>query len=209
MKTFLLQLIIGEKADPSVIKDASDRIITSLRQGDELINALFTPGGSNYILRHLRDVAIVSGKIGLSLGYDIHQMEELVMAALIHDVGMFKVPAEILSKKGKLTVEEIGRIKDHPKDSFQMVSAVEGLSPVIAEVVGQEHEREDGSGYPKQLKGDEIHEYAKIIGLSDIYVAMIQPRPQRGRIPPFEVIKDIIKVNRSHFPDYLINAMIN
>jgi HD-GYP domain-containing protein (c-di-GMP phosphodiesterase class II) len=92
---------------------------------------------------------------------------------------------------------------------MEILKGIPGLPPVVAEVAYQEQEREDGSGYPQGLRGISIHEYAKIIGLAVLFTAMLQPRPQRERRIPFEIIKEIIDHNKSQFPLYLIRILID
>ena len=231
IKKFFQELIKGQKPNPEEIFESAEIIIRSLAGNDELIGTLFITEESNDLVTHLINVAIISTKIGLGLGYGkdelmaIWQQEvtesdfdadygkndlkELVVCALLHDMGMMKVPAEILSRKEKLTAEQLKDVRLHPQYSCEMLEAIDGLPSIVAHVAFQEHEREDGSGYPQGLKAEKIHEYAKIIGLADIYVAMLQPRPQRERKLPFEIVKEIIKTEKKHFPAHLIKIIIN
>ena len=112
------------------------------------------------------------------MGVPPDMAEGIRIAAVIHDIGKVSVPAEILSKPGKLTQNEIELIKDHPVTGYHILKDVEFPWPV-AEIIWQHHERLDGSGYPRGLKGDDVLLEARIIGLADVVEAMASHRPFR------------------------------
>jgi HD-GYP domain-containing protein (c-di-GMP phosphodiesterase class II) len=204
---FLLNASENRKADPSAVMSTADTIINSLRKNNDLVKTLFAKKQSNDITSHLIDTAIVAAKIGFALGYGSGQMRDLVICALVHDIGMLRVQEDVRLKKNGLSETEWIEIRKHPAYSYEMLKD-KGLPPIVSEVAYQEQEREDGSGYPRGLKGESIHEYAKIIGLSAIYTAMLQPRPQRERKIPFEIIKEIIEQHKEQFPRHLIRIVI-
>ena len=204
---FLLNASENRKADPSAVMSTAETIINSLRKNNDLVKKLFAKKQSNDITSHLIDTAIVAAKIGFALGYGSGQMRELVICALVHDIGMLRVQKEVRLKKNRLSETEWTEIRKHPAYSYEMLKN-KGLPPIVPEAAYQEQEREDGSGYPRGLKGESIHEYAKIIGLSAIYTAMLQPRPQRERKIPFEIIKEIIEHHKEQFPRHLIRIVI-
>ena len=204
---FLLNASENRKADPSAVMSTAETIINSLRKNNDLVKMLFAKKQANDITSHLIDTAIVAAKIGFALGYGSGQMRELVICALVHDIGMLRVQKEVRLKKNRLSETEWTEIRKHPAYSYEMLKN-KGLPPIVPEAAYQEQEREDGSGYPRGLKGESIHEYAKIIGLSAIYTAMLQPRPQRERKIPFEIIKEIIEQNKEQFPRHLIRIVI-
>ena len=100
------------------------------------------------------------------------------MAGIIHDLGKINIPAEILSKPGKISELEYKIIQTHPQNGFDLLKEIEFPWP-IAEMVHQHHEKMDGSGYPQGLKGDEILLEARILAVSDIVEAMSSHRPYR------------------------------
>lgn len=123
----------------------------------------------NEILAHSIDVTVFSLKIGIGMGYDNKRLLALAMAAFFHDVGMYKIPRDILNKEGKLSEQEFKEIQRHPEMGAEILSKLDDKYRWLAEIALQVHERADGSGYPRGLKGDEIHDYAYIIGLVDIF----------------------------------------
>ena len=158
---------------------------------------------------HGINVAIFAIKIGEGLGYKRDQLVELGIAALIHDIGMCKIPDEVVNKEGILTNEEYALIKKHPQFGYEIVlNSLGEKYKWLAEVVSQEQEREGGQGYPRGLQGNEIHEYAKVIGIVDVYEALSHPRPQRKRFLPYEATKVIVNSSKNIFPQKLIKALL-
>lgn len=158
---------------------------------------------------HGINMAIFAIKIGEGLGYKRDQLVELGIAALIHDIGMCKIPDEVVNKEGILTNEEYALIKKHPQFGYEIVlNSLGEKYKWLAEVVSQEQEREGGQGYPRGLQGNEIHEYAKVIGIVDVYEALSHPRPQRKRFLPYEATKVIVNSSKNMFPQKLIKALL-
>jgi len=158
---------------------------------------------------HGINVAIFAIKIGEGQEFYTSRYHELGIAALIHDIGMCKIPDEVVNKEGVLTNEEYALIKKHPQFGYDIIfNALGEKYKWLAEVVSQEQEREGGQGYPRGLLGNEIHEYAKVIGIVDVYEALSHPRPQRKRFLPYEATKVIVNSSKNIFPQKLIKALL-
>ncbi|MEK6622650.1 MAG: HD domain-containing phosphohydrolase [Planctomycetota bacterium] len=158
---------------------------------------------------HSINVMIFAIKIGNGLGYNREQLAELGLAALLHDVGVCKIPNGIVIKEGTLTNEEYALIKKHPQLGYDIiVNVFDKKYQWLADVVFQEHEREGGQGYPRGITGKEIHEYAKIIGMVDVYEALSHPRPQRKRFLPYEAAKVIVNSSKNAFAPRMIKMLI-
>jgi HD-GYP domain-containing protein (c-di-GMP phosphodiesterase class II) len=112
------------------------------------------------------------------LQLDNKQIEGVYLAALIHDIGKISVPAEILSKPGKLSSAEFQLIQVHPQTGYDILKGIEFPWP-IAEITLQHHERMDGSGYPRKMKGSDILMEARIMCVADVVEAMATHRPYR------------------------------
>ncbi len=132
-----------------------------------------------YTAGHERRVAEIAVAFGTELGFDADRLEGLRVAGYLHDIGKIMIPAEILAKPTKLTPAEYELIKAHPGASFDALKGVEFRWPV-AEVALQHHERLDGSGYPRGLKGDAILLEARILAVADVVEAMSLHRPYRA-----------------------------
>lgn len=197
-----------------VIENASQNITTLIRElhrelsnNEELLSLLsdvFTY--DNYILTHSFNVTLYSLAIGKELGLPVKELETLGMGAILHDVGKMKIPTEILFKQGKLTQEEFEQIKKHPQDGFDMLRNVQTVSLLVAHCAYQHHERLNGSGYPRQIKGDEIHYFAKIIAVADVFDAITSDRVYRGAMLPHNGLEILFAGAGTLFEEKIIKA---
>jgi HD-GYP domain-containing protein (c-di-GMP phosphodiesterase class II)/DNA-binding LacI/PurR family transcriptional regulator len=131
-----------------------------------------------YTAGHERRVADLARSIAREMGLPFEKTEAVRLSSIIHDIGKLYIPSEILNKPGKLLEAEFSLIKLHPKIAFDILKNIEFPWP-LAEIVYQHHERCDGSGYPRGLKGDEILLESRIIAIADVVEAMASHRPYR------------------------------
>jgi len=131
-----------------------------------------------YTAGHERRVAKIAMALGTELGFDEHRLEGLRVAGHLHDVGKITIPAEILSKPGKLSAIEYKLIQGHAEAGYEVLKKVVFPWPV-AEVALQHHERIDGSGYPQGLMGEAILLEARVVAVADVIEAMSSHRPYR------------------------------
>ena len=143
-----------------------------------------------YTSGHQGRVADLSGAIARQMKLDDSRVEHLMMAATIHDVGKMYIPADILSKPGKLSDIEWAMIKTHVEGSYEILKDLEFSQP-IALMALQHHERLDGSGYPGGLKGEEILLEAKILAVADVVEAMSSHRPYRPTLGINKALEEI------------------
>ena len=131
-----------------------------------------------YTAGHQKRVADLACAIATEMGNPPEIVEGIRMAGCIHDIGKLSLPAEILSKPTKLTALEFALIKEHSQSGYEILKDVESPWP-LAEMVYQHHERMDGSGYPRNLKGAEILIEARILAVADVVESMASHRPYR------------------------------
>jgi len=174
----------------------------------------------SYLFQHSVNVAILAGIIGTAKGLNRLQLEELGVGALLFDIGMTKMPDKILKQAGKLSEQEEKLLHSHPMEGFEILRKYHDISIVSAHCALQHHERFNGSGYPRKLKQNEIHLYGQIVGLADMYDALVSPRPYRKRYTNSEAIEflfaaggtyfdhDLIKLFCSHISIYPIASML-
>jgi putative nucleotidyltransferase with HDIG domain len=132
-----------------------------------------------YTAGHQIRSADLARTIAAEMGLPQEKIDGIRMAGSIHDIGKLSIPAEILSKPTKLSEIEFSLIKEHAQRGFEMLKDVESPWP-LAEIVHQHHERMDGSGYPRNLKGDDILIEARILAVADVVEAMASHRPYRA-----------------------------
>ncbi|MGG1518507.1 HD-GYP domain-containing protein [Paenibacillus oryzisoli] len=154
-------------------------ILTHLEQHDE------------YTYRHSIGVALISRLIGKAKGLDEQELRELTTAAFLHDIGKVKIPNGIINKPEKLTDEEFAQIKNHTVYGYELIKCTTGIPYRQALVALQHHEREDGSGYPYGLKGDDIDPHSKIIAVADVFHAMISKRVYKNPVPFYRVLREM------------------
>jgi PAS domain S-box-containing protein/putative nucleotidyltransferase with HDIG domain len=152
-----------------------------------------------YTAGHQVRSANLARAIATEMGLSQDTIEAIRMAGPIHDIGKLSVPAEILSKPTKLTNLEFSLIKEHAQTGYEMLKDVESPWP-LAEIVYQHHERMDGSGYPRKLKGDEILMEARIMAVADVVEAMASHRPYRPALGLNVALEEIEK-NKGIFYD--------
>lgn len=143
-----------------------------------------------YTAGHERRVGELAASIGAEMGLDDSQQLSLRMCGLVHDVGKIAVPAEILSKPGRLSALEYQVVQQHASQGYEILSGINFTWP-LAEVARQHHERLDGSGYPRGLKGDEILLEARIIAVADVVESMASHRPYRPALGPAPALAEI------------------
>jgi len=190
------RLIVSAVHDISERKRTAEELKqTSLRlqraiEGAINAVALTTEIRDPYTAGHQHRVAKLACSIGKELGLSESQIEGVRVAGTLHDIGKIYVPAEILSRPGRLRQNEINLVKDHAQVGYDLLSTIEFPWPV-AQIVLQHHERINGSGYPFGLSGDEIMIEAKIMSVADVVEAMASHRPYRPALSIEEALLEI------------------
>src|SRR5881296_1606402 len=183
-------------------------IVESLQYNDRLITRALTGAAGLQLITHQVNVAILATKLGIGLGYQAEELGHLALAGLVHDVGMFLLPESLISSPDKLSQEDNECIEQHPMLGFQVLSQLESAYAWLGPVVRQEHERWQAQGYPNKLKGTEVHEYAQIIGIVDVFDALVSPRPSCQRMLPHEAVRELLVVQKNAFSHKLIKALV-
>jgi len=155
---------------------------------DALRNLISTMAADYTTYTHSVDVCVYSISLANRLGVDRSVLNELALGALLHDVGKTRVPREILHKKGSLTDEEYAIVKLHPQMGMDVLKQGRSLSDVVYEIVLSHHEKMDGSGYPHGLKGPDIHRFAKMTCIIDIFDALTTNRSYKRAMSFFDAL---------------------
>jgi putative nucleotidyltransferase with HDIG domain len=160
-----------------------------------------------YTAGHQLRVANLACAIATEMGLSQEKIEGILMAGSIHDVGKLSIPAEILSKPTKLTNTEFSIIKEHSKSGYEMLKDVESPWP-LAEIVYEHHERMNGSGYPRNLKGDEILMEARIMAVADVVEAIASHRPYRPSLGIETALEEIEKNKGILYDNAVVDACL-
>ena len=196
MTQCIWQLRKGQMLTRTTLDEVLDETIEILGEDKDL--AMNLPNVAleevDHVVKHSIDVALLAAATGIYLNYNATQVRELAEAALLHDIGMLEVPEITLSKSSPLTKGEKSRIYRHTNYGLRVLHRVQTDSLAVALVIHQSHERESGHGYPANRKGEQIHDYARIVAIADMYQALIQPRPHRQRLHPVSAMQSIVKM---------------
>ncbi|KIL97347.1 response regulator receiver (CheY-like) modulated metal dependent phosphohydrolase [Paramagnetospirillum magnetotacticum MS-1] len=161
-----------------------------------------------YTTGHQRRVAQLSTAIGRRMGLSEMVVEGLRTGGLLHDIGKIHIPAEFLSRPGKLSVEVHKVIRMHPQMGWEIMKDIEFPWPV-AEMIRQHHERLDGSGYPLGLKGDEIILESRIIAVADVLEAISSHRPYRPALGLDVAVAELREHSGSRYDPAVVQACID
>jgi HD-GYP domain-containing protein (c-di-GMP phosphodiesterase class II) len=183
--------------------------VASLGANDKLVQTVLQHNAGDYLLNNAVSVAIVSVKIAEALRYESAKLEQVALAGLLHDLGMFALPDSLVYKTGTLTEEELQNLREHPQHGARLFKEVGEAYPWVGRVILQEHERWDGSGYPNKLAGDQIDEMAIIIGLADVFDALMSARPYRSGVSPHRAIRALLVSGKTAFPHHLLKALVD
>ncbi|MBN1365894.1 MAG: PAS domain S-box protein [Syntrophaceae bacterium] len=221
------------EASVSLRKDSSDKIIgfrgilrdsTERKQAEmelqQILESLKNAVGTTiqvlvaaletrdpYTADHQFRAAHLAGAIAVELGLPGDKVEGIRMAGRIHDIGKLSVPAEILNKAAKLTDVEFSMIKQHAHSGYEMLKNVESPWP-LAQIVYQHHERINGTGYPLNLKEDEILLESRILAVADVVEAMASHRPYRPALGIKMALEEVEKNKRILYDEVVADACL-
>ncbi len=154
---------------------------------------------------HTQRVTILTERLARRMGVDGDDLVNITRGALLHDIGKMAIPDGILLKPGKLTDDERALMQKHPVYAYEMLKRIDFLAPAI-DIPYCHHEKWDGTGYPRGLKGDEIPFAARIFPVVDVYDALVSDRPYRDGLPHDEVWKIIKNDSGKHFDPRAVEA---
>jgi putative nucleotidyltransferase with HDIG domain len=183
---------------PAEISEAAEQKEELVPEVVEMVKALATAlySKSDYNKVHHLETARLSELLAKVMGLNQQQIEQIRVAGLLHDVGTLSIPSDVLNKPGLLSEEERQIMNQHPVLGAQLLRPIRALRD-ICEILENHHERWDGTGFPKGLKGEEIPLPARIVAVVDSYHALISERPYRKAMPQDEAIK-ILKEGAGH-----------
>jgi PAS domain S-box-containing protein len=190
--------VIGLSKDITVQRESKEEVKQSYQRLKKTMDATIETmskileAKDPYTSGHQHRVCQLAVPLARELGLPPDKIEGIRIASLIHDIGKIGLPTEILSKPTRLTNIEFSLIKGHSQIGYDILKSIDFSYP-IARIVLQHHERLDGSGYPNNLKGDEILLEAKIIGVADVVEAMSSHRPYRPALGIDKALEEIIQ----------------
>ncbi|MBF0488659.1 MAG: DUF3391 domain-containing protein [Nitrospirae bacterium] len=163
-----------------------------------------------YTYTHSVNVGILSIMVSKEIfgNSDAHDMHELGAGYFLHDMGKTKVQPEIINKPGRLNDDEMFKMRTHPYQGYKILDKAGALSEECKIIVMQHHEREDGTGYPRRLKKDEIHPYGKIGCISDVFDALTAERSYKQALTPYEALRLMKEQMLNHFQADIFRSFV-
>jgi HD-GYP domain-containing protein (c-di-GMP phosphodiesterase class II) len=183
-------------ADPALVDDMYLLSVTPKQEADILVTS---PVNS----------MIYCFKIGVRRKFPPVDLVEICLAALLHDIGMWFIPDGILKKAGKLTDEEFAVIMKHTEKARDVLSRFDTLYSNVSRAVYEHHERENGQGYPRGIRGSEISEFAKIIGICDSYEAMTHDRGYKKTAEQYLSVLSLANSKDALFAPHIVKAFLD
>jgi len=162
----------------------------------------------DYTYVHSVNVAVLSCMVGMGLNLSERDMDELVLAGLLHDLGKYKIPEKLLNKPDSLNKDEYELIKKHPNYSYDIIEGRKDISTNVKNAVLTHHENEDGTGYPLGVTGKNISILAKIIHVVDIYDALITDKPYKKGYTPWEAAEYLMGACGFMFDKSVVDVFI-
>jgi HD-GYP domain-containing protein (c-di-GMP phosphodiesterase class II) len=154
------------------------------------------------------NAAILSALIAQELKLPNHKVMQIIIGALLHDVGMLRLPREILDKRGGLSEAELQRMKNHPLYTHKIVSKELLYPEDVGLIALQHHERWDGEGYPRRVSGNAIDMGARIVSVADAFEAMVSQKSYRNSMMGYQAMKNLLSDNSRRFDPDVLKAFI-
>ena len=206
---FIRHLKAGEPIDITPLAAVAEEMVdTMFTHGDAMLCLARIRAKDAYLMEHSMNVAILLANFGRYLGLERSVLKELTLGGLLHDVGKIMTPNEVLNKPGKLTDEEFAIMREHVVHSHAILNATSGITPTMLEVATNHHERLDGSGYPRRLKGEQLSLYTRMSAIVDVYDAVTADRVYKQGMPPTQAFRILLKGAASHFDEGLVTRFI-
>ncbi len=183
-----------EKNIPEKLRNISKRIISLCEYDlDATIGSIHLGKSYDYTILHPLHCAIIAYNLATKVGITDHRLNSIICAALTANLGMFELQKKLVDQPGPLNTQQLADVKKHTMRSSILLKRIGTFDKLWLEIVLQHHEKQDGSGYPRGLSGDEFIPEARIVGIADRYTAMMAPRLYRDGFSPAEALRRIFE----------------
>ena len=201
------------RLDAEALQSVSDNLILDIiERRSNLVQLTDIRMHDTYTFAHSVNVAILSAMLGVLSNYPQKDLQLLTLGAMLHDLGKIDVPYDLLNKASRLSDAEFATIKQHPGNGALRIMEMKDQLPwpsVIASIAAEHHEHIDGNGYPRGLKEKEIHRFAKIVAIADVYDALTSERPYKRAYTPNVAYNIMVNVTRGQFDPTLLQRFFN
>jgi HD-GYP domain-containing protein (c-di-GMP phosphodiesterase class II) len=200
----------GISIEPRTVDNLTGRLLQAVRdERDHIIGFILGGEVHGYMLaKNSVNTAILSSLIAMELKFTHHKVMQIVTGALLHDVGMLRLPKEIIDKSGGLSESEIQRMQAHPLYAYKIITKELLYPEDVGLVALQHHERWDGEGYPRRISGSDIDIGARIVSVADAFEAMVSEKPYRNSMMGYQAMKNLLSDNSRRFDPDILKAFI-
>lgn len=204
------QLAGGLSVESRAIDAVASRLLSAVRENRDHIIGFILGGevSGHEMAKSSINSAILSTLIAMEMKLPNHKILHITTGALLHDVGMIKLPRELVEKRGGLSEAEIQRMKAHPLYAFKIVCKELLYPEDVGLIALQHHERWDGEGYPRRIAGDSIELGARIVTVADAFEAMVSEKPYRNSMIGYAAMKSLLSDNSRRFDPDVLKAFI-
>lgn len=190
-------------------KETSSEIVNQvLSKGTLALDLSDLKSFDDYTYAHSVNVAVLASVIGFGLGLHEDELENVVLAGLLHDLGKMAIPSEIINKPSRLTADEYQIMQSHTTLAYDMLKTRIDLSAQVKQAVLYHHENEDGSGYPYGVDSSELSLYAQILHVADVYDGLVSNRPYKKPYSPYEACEYLMGGCGTMFNQKIVEAFL-
>lgn len=209
IKNIVNDIRSGKSVTLDRVEEVVEKVVSSVvRNKYTLISVSKIIQKSQFLIEHSIGACALMVSFSKFMGYDKNKQHEIGVGAFLHDVGMSKIPTVILNKPGKLSSSESEEIKKHVKYGVDILSACDNISSIPLQITGEHHERYNGSGYPKNLLGDNISTLGQMMAIVDVYDVMTSNRGYRRAIHPSKALIELLSKADKEFKRELVHRFI-
>ncbi len=209
VQRFLDEVGRGEAPTIDPTRLIAERMHTSLLHDNVLVNRSLEPHTPYDLAGHSTNVAIIAGKLALGMALPPEDAVRVIQAGLVHDLGMARLPRELLARQGTYDEQERRKLREHPQLGAEVVEQLGERYEWLQRVVLQEHERRHGQGYPLGLSGGAIDPLARLISVADVFEALSHPRSYRSPNTALEALEQIASMGGEWFDPGVVAALVN
>ncbi len=199
----------GEVVDIAPLEEMADEMVDSIfKNPDAMVFLSRIREKDTYLMEHSLNVGMLLANFGRFLKLSRQTIKELLVGGLLHDTGKIMVPDEILHKPGRLTIDEFAIMKRHVEYSVQFLDKAEGISKIVRTVAANHHERLDGLGYPRGLKGMELCLVSRISTIVDVFDALTADRCYKKGMQATQAFHILLQGAGTQFDETLVKQFI-
>ena len=199
----------GQKIQVDRIEPLAESMVESVfRNQDALLPLARLKNLDDYTFEHSVGVSALLIAFGRSMKLSKEVIKEIALGGLLLDIGKANIPEAILKKPAKLTDDEFARMQSHVVEGLKLLKQVPGISEIVVQMVGEHHERFDGTGYPNKLAGKQISLYGQMAAIVDVYDAITSDKVYCRGMPPTQALKKLLEWSKHHFDPQLVQGFI-